>query len=146
MYGKIFSRIKRHGRGEILKRKLVIVAGIIIIVAFIIGGKSYMDKKKFNEEMIEVVYSEEAKEIFEDGLKDLDSKALTNNGIIKSYAIDKESIRHNPLGGINGSIYINGDSNLEILFNLDKKGDNEFKKDVISGYSNHLKLLLKGEK
>lgn len=105
-----------------------------------------MDSKKLNEEMTKVVYSDEAKKVFEEGLKDLDQKALTEEGKIKTYEIDKESIRHNPMGGINGSIYINGDNKLEILFNLDKKTEKEFKTNVISGYSNDLKLLLKGEK
>ncbi|WP_321386400.1 DUF1310 family protein [uncultured Enterococcus sp.] len=104
-----------------LKRKLAIIAGIIIIVVLIIGGKSYMDEKKLNEEMIKVVYSEEAKNVFEEGLKNLDSKALTNDGIIKSYEIDKESIKHNPMGGINVTVTINEDSTLTAEYNIDKR-------------------------
>lgn len=106
--------------GEVLKRKLAIIVGIIIIVVLIIGGKSYMDEKKLNEEMIEVVYSEEAKRVFEDKLRELDSKALTKDGIINSYEIDKTSIKHNPMGGIDVDIVVNGDKGLSIDFNLDK--------------------------
>ncbi|MBO0470162.1 DUF1310 family protein [Enterococcus sp. DIV0242_7C1] len=129
-----------------MKRNLIVVTGIIILIILFIGGKMYMNSKKLDEEMIEIVYSDEAKKVFEDGLKDLDQNALTDEGIIKTYEIDKESVRRNPMGGINGSIYVNRDKSLEILFNLDKKNENEFKKNVVSGYSNNLKLLLKGEK
>lgn len=75
-------------------------------------------------------------------MRTLDPKAFTDEGAIKSFEIDEETTRHNPMGGINGSIYINEDTKLEILFILDKDNENKFKKNVISGYSNNLKLLL----
>lgn len=104
--------------GEELKRKLIIVLGIIFIAILFIGGKMYMDSKKANEEMIEIVYSDEAKRVFENRLKNLDSKALTDEGVIKTYEIDKMSIKHNPMGGINVTLIINNNSELDISYTL----------------------------
>jgi hypothetical protein len=126
-----------------MKKKLLIVIGTIIVIIIVIGGKVMLNNKNQEDKMIEIVNSQEAKEVFENGLKVLDPKAFTENGVIKSYEIDEETIRHNPMGGINGSIYINEDKKLEVLFNLDKSSENKYKNNVISGYSNSLKLLLK---
>ncbi|TFJ45292.1 hypothetical protein CKN80_06390 [Carnobacterium divergens] len=126
-----------------MKKKLLVVIGIIVIIIIGIGGKVMLDNKKQVDRMIKIVNSKEAKEVFENGLKVLDPKAFTEEGVVKSYEIDEESIRHNPMGGINGSIYINEDKKLEVLFILDKSSENKYKNNVISGYSNNLKLLLK---
>lgn len=105
----------------------------------------YMDSNKLNEETIKVVYSDEAKKVFEDGLKDLDQKALTSEGIIKTYEIDKESVKRNPMGGINGVLVINNDKDLYVRFHLDKENNGEFKRSVISGNSSKLGEMLRGE-
>ncbi|MBC1738623.1 DUF1310 family protein, partial [Listeria seeligeri] len=94
-----------------MKKKLIIL-GIVVSIILVLGVKFYMDEKKLDEEMIRVVYSDEAKEVFEQRLKNLDSKALTKEGVIQSYAIDKESIRRNPMGGINVILIINEDSEM----------------------------------
>lgn len=83
-----------------MKNKLVLLIGIIVIVCVGIGGKIYMDLKKL-EEMVIDVKSEEAKNVFENGLRNLDQKALTPEGVIQSYEIDYDSIEKNPMGGIN---------------------------------------------
>lgn len=90
-----------------MKNKLIILIGIIIIVCLGIGGKIYMDSKKLKEEMVTIVKSKEAKQVFEEGLKNLDPKALTPEGIIQSYEIDYGSIEHNPMGGINVTLLAN---------------------------------------
>jgi hypothetical protein len=123
-----------------LRKKLLILAGIIILIILFIGGKKYMDFKKLNEEMTNVVYSDEAKKIFEDGLKNLDSKALTNDGIIKTYEIDKESIKHNPMGGVDVTININEDSSLTAEYNIDKR-DGQLEGDGINLSSKLTKKL-----
>lgn len=96
---------------------VILVLGLVIIG---IGGKIYMDNKRLKEEMIQVVNSEEAKKEIEAGLKNLDSKALTPEGKIKSYKIDYESIEHNPMGGIMFDIIINNDKALVADFDLNK--------------------------
>ncbi|MBC1404967.1 DUF1310 family protein [Listeria welshimeri] len=84
-----------------MKKKWLIILGIVIIVILGIGVKFYMDEKKLNEEMMNVVYSDEAKRIFEKGLKNLDAKALSGKGVINTYEVDKKSTKQNPMGGIN---------------------------------------------
>lgn len=58
------------------------------------------EAKKLQEEMMEVVKSDEAKKVLEEGLKNLDPKALTSEGVIQTYKLDYESIKHNPMGGL----------------------------------------------
>lgn len=88
-----------------------------------IGAKIRMDSKKLQEEMMVVVKSEEAKQVFEKGLHILEPEALTNEGIIESYEIDFESINHNPMGGINVTLVINKDNNLTIEYDIDKRNE-----------------------
>lgn len=104
-----------------MKKKWIIILGIVIIVILGIGVKFYMDEKKLNEEMINVVYSDEAKEVFEKRLTNLDAKAFTEEGIIQSYEIDKESIKRNPMGGINVTLIINKDLEWYITYTLGKQ-------------------------
>lgn len=82
-----------------------------------------MDSKKIQEEMIAVVKSDGAKQVFENGLKNLDQKALTPEGVIQSYEIDYDSIEHNPMGGINITLIINKDNNLTAEYNLEKRNE-----------------------
>ncbi|MBC1364610.1 DUF1310 domain-containing protein [Listeria welshimeri] len=103
-----------------MKKKWIIILGIVIIVILGIGVKFYMDEKKLNEEMMNVVYSDEAKEVFEKRLTNLDAKAFTEEGIIQSYEIDKESIKRNPMGGINVTLIINKDLEWYITYTLGK--------------------------
>ena len=105
-----------------------------------------MDNKQLQKEMVTVVKSDEAKKAFEEGLRNLDPNALTPRGVIQSYEIDVDSIKHNPMGGINGTLYINNDLNLVILFHLNKSdGKNLDSTYVISGTSYELSQLLKEE-
>ncbi|MBC1619900.1 DUF1310 family protein [Listeria welshimeri] len=103
-----------------MKKKWIIILGIVIIVILGIGVKFYMDEKKLNEEMMNVVYSDEAKEVFEKRLTNLDAKAFTEEGIIQSYEIDKESIERSPMGGINVTLIINKDLEWYITYTLGK--------------------------
>ncbi len=52
-------------------------------------------------------------------LKNLDSKALTTEGIIKSYKIDYDSIKHNPMGGIMLTLIINDNTKLTVKPDLE---------------------------
>ncbi|MBC1518416.1 DUF1310 family protein [Listeria welshimeri] len=130
------------------KKRCLLIGLAILITVLLIGSKVYMDKqqeaKVRQEEMIEVVKSEEAKKVFEEGLKNLDSKALTSEGVIQNYKIDYESIEQNPIGGINGKIVVNKNDKLVVLFNLNKEDEKNFDRSVISGNSDELSQLLKG--
>ena len=97
---------------------LIPLIGILILLG--IGGKLVIDKQnkaeKLQEEMVKIVKSEEAKQVVEEGLKNLDPKALTPEGVIQSYEIDYDSIEHNPMGGIDGTIVVNNDKNYIFTF------------------------------
>ncbi len=97
------------------KKKWWLVSLIGILILLGIGGKLVIDKEKLQKEMIEVVKSEEAKQVVEEGLKNLDPKALTPEGVIQSYEIDYDSIEHNPMGGINVTILANRKENLYVF-------------------------------
>ncbi|HCA4026919.1 TPA: DUF1310 family protein, partial [Listeria monocytogenes] len=75
-----------------MKKRWIILFGIAIMIIFGLGVKFYMDEEKLNEEMMNVVYSDEAKQVFEKRLTNLDAKAFTKEGIIQSYEIDEGSI------------------------------------------------------
>ncbi|MBC1420416.1 DUF1310 domain-containing protein [Listeria seeligeri] len=103
-----------------MKKKLIIILGVVVSIILVLGVKFYMDEKKLNEEMIKVVYSYEAKKVFEERLVNLDPKAFTEEGIIHSYEIDEESIEHNPMGGIEVRLIINKDSEMYVSYTMSK--------------------------
>ncbi|MBC1410811.1 DUF1310 domain-containing protein [Listeria welshimeri] len=104
-----------------MKKKWIIILGIVIIVIFGLGVKFYMDEEKLNKEMTKVVYSEEAEQVFEVRLKAVDAKAFTEKGIIQSYEINQKSIKKNPMGGINVTLIINKDLEWYITYTLGKQ-------------------------
>ncbi len=112
--------MKTYCRGEGLKKRWIIVLGMTVITIFGLGVKFYMNEEKLNKEMINIVYSGEAKNAFYIDLKDLDTKAFTEEGVIQSYEIDEKSINHNPMGGINVTVIINENPELYIKYTLDK--------------------------
>ncbi|HHQ1132777.1 TPA: DUF1310 family protein, partial [Listeria innocua] len=77
-------------------KKRWIILGITVMIIFGLGVKFYMDEEKLNKEMEKVIYSDEAKQVFEKRLTNLDAKAFTKEGIIQSYEIDEGSIESNP--------------------------------------------------
>ncbi|MBF2378762.1 DUF1310 domain-containing protein [Listeria welshimeri] len=127
-----------------MKKKWLIILGIVIIVILGIGVKFYMDEKKLNEEMLNVVFSDEAKRVFENGLKNLDAKALTGKGVINTYEIDKKSIKQNPMGGIDVTLYVNENPELYVFFTLNNIDDKKMIDDG-GGNSAKLELLLEGK-
>jgi len=133
-------------RKPIKKRQiLLIITGICLLW---IGGTMYMDHLKLEEEMIKVVNSEEAKNVLEKTLKNLDSKALTSEGVIKKYKIDYKNIKRNPMGGISVPLIIN-DNNKLLVFNLlDRNQINgelsKLKNDIVRTTSDLYELLKEG--
>ncbi|EAD5565702.1 DUF1310 domain-containing protein [Listeria monocytogenes] len=109
-----------------MKKRWVIVLGITVMTIFGLGVKFYMDEEKLNKEMMNVVCSNEAKEVFNDDIKLIDTKAFTKEGLIQSYEVDKESIEPNPMGGIIVALVINKDPALKLTYTL-KKNNEELK-------------------
>lgn len=113
-----------------VKKRWILAMGVIVMIIAGIGVKFYVDEKKLNEEMIKLVYSDEAKQVFEVRLKAVDAKAFTENGVIQSYEIDKKSIKRNPMGGINVTLIINGNPELDIKYTM-----NNFNGELSGGAS-----------
>ncbi|MBC1966823.1 DUF1310 family protein [Listeria welshimeri] len=128
------------------KKRCLLIGLAILITVLLIGSKVYMGKqqeaKVRQEEMIEVVKSEEAKKVFEEGLKNLDSKALTSEGVIQNYKIDYGSIEQNQMGGIMVDLIINHDSKLKVYNSLNKSQPSGRLKNSGGGNSFELEELL----
>ncbi|WP_276767565.1 DUF1310 family protein [Gemella morbillorum] len=121
--------------------KKIISIIIAVMVLFLIGGCSKMIGTPSKEEMTKVVKSEEGKKIIEEGLKNIEKDALTEKGVIKSYEVDYDSVKHNPMGGIMFDIYINNDKELYIRKTLVKGIDGNLTSGG-GGYSSKLDRLL----
>ncbi|WP_086313787.1 hypothetical protein A5821_001326 [Enterococcus sp. 7F3_DIV0205] len=123
------------------KHRVLLVITIIVLIILTIGGKIYLDEKSFNDEMVKVVKSEEAKKVYEKTIKNNDPKAFTADGIIQSYEIDYDTIKHNPMGGIMFNLIINDNKNLYIHVTLDKESDGRLRNSS-GGPSSELDDLL----
>ena len=121
--------------------KKIISIIIAVMLLFLIGGCSKMTGTPSKEEMTKVVKSEEGKKIIEEGLKNIEKDALTEKGVIKSYEVDYDSVKHNPMGGIMFDIYINNDKELYIRKTLVKGIDGNLTSGG-GGYSSKLDRLL----
>ena len=136
--------VKYH-KGDVMKSLKIIgiiLASLLVIVGLSIGGYKVM-KQVEHDEMVRVVKGEEVKEIIEDYLNYIDGKAFTNKGVIQSYEIDTESIQHNPMGGINFSVYVNEDNELYVRYTLEKNSQTNKVDFSSGGYSGKLHTLIK---
>ena len=96
----------------------VIVVGILIWI-----GSKVKEHLEFQQEMVQIVHSQEVKELIVDDLKQEDPAAFTEKGKIQSYEIDDETIEHNPMGGIMFEVIINGDKKITGSMGLRKRGE-----------------------
>ncbi|MCY7031825.1 DUF1310 domain-containing protein [Streptococcus sanguinis] len=98
-----------------MKKIFVIFLTIITLSsAMFLGGCSMLNSRSEREEMIQIAESKKMKSVIEIFLKKLDPKALTPEGKIKSYEIQKYKLEYNPMGGIMIQMFINGDKNLSL--------------------------------
>ena len=106
------------------KKSMIILFSILAVIGIAVGGYSMHQYQK-KQEMIAIATSDEAKKIYESHMKALDQNqnALTDDGVIKSYEIDSESLYYNPMGGMEVTVYVNHDKDLEFQFGIIK--DNE---------------------
>ena len=104
---------------KILKGTLIVILLIIGVVG-LICGKDYIESKRIEH----IVKGDEVKKAIESMLMDIDDKALTPEGVIKSYKIDYGKVRKNPMGGINIIIIVNNDDELFIETTLSKYSRN----------------------
>ena len=125
-----------------MKKIFVIFLTIITISsATFLGGCSMLNSRSENEEMIQIAQSKKMKRALEDFLKELDPKALTPEGKIKSYEIQKDKLDYNPMGGLNVYIIINGNEVLNIDMTVQEEDTGEY--EVLSyGIPQELSELL----
>ena len=109
---------------------------IMILLSLLLGGCSLMtDQSTEKQEMIQIAESKKAKDVIENLLRQEDPNALTDKGIIKSYKINENSLKYNPMGGLIIKVIINDDNNLTITTTLTEESDGKFEQNgyVISG-------------
>ena len=104
------------------KKSMIILFSILAVIGIAVGGYSMHQYQK-KQEMIAIATSDEARKVYESHMKALDQNALTDYGVIKSYEIDNESLYYNPMGGMEVTVYVNYDKDLEFQFAIIK--DNE---------------------
>ena len=107
------------------KKSMIILFSILAVIGITIGGWSMHQYQK-KQEMIAIATSDEAKKIYENHMKANDPKALTEDGIIKSYDIDTETLEYNPMGGLMVRIYFNNDKELDFHFGLIKDNSGNY--------------------
>ena len=106
----------------LLKKILIGILLVVLAVVGLIGGKMYLEENK----IVSIVKSDDGKEAIENMLKRMDSKALTPEGKIKTYKIEFDKVKRNPMGGINVYLIINDDPEMKldttlVKFNKDGK-------------------------
>ena len=102
-----------------MKKKYI----FLIVIILLIGVRMLnfpVSKQVVNQEIQSVAKNERAKELMEETIRDEDPKAFTDEGIIKSYEIDYNTVKHNPMGGFSVLVYINGNKDLYINFSFVK--------------------------
>ena len=98
-------------------------------------------KRSEKEEILQISESKKMKKALENFLKGLDPKALTPEGKIKSYEIQKDKLDYNPMGGLNVYIIINGNEVLNIDMTVQEEDTGEY--EVVSyGIPQELSELL----
>lgn len=91
-----------------------------LIVLTLLIGLPLLRFLGMKQEMQYTARSYRAKELVEEVIKEQDSKAFTGEGIIKSYEIDYDTVKHNSMGGFSILAYVNNDKELYFRFLFDK--------------------------
>ena len=125
-----------------MKKIFVIFLTIITLSSgMILAGCSMLNSRSEREEMIQIAESKKMKSVIEIFLKKLDPKALTPEGKIKSYEIQKDKLDYNLMGGLNVYIIINGNEVLNIDMTVQEEDTGEY--EVVSyGIPQELSELL----
>ena len=120
---------------------VIFLSFIMLSSAMFLGGCSMLNSRSEKEEMIQIAESKKMKRALENFLKGLDPKALTPEGKIKSYEIQKDKLDYNPMGGLNVYIIINGNEVLNIDITVQEENTGEY--EVVSyGIPQELSELL----
>ena len=128
-----------------MKKIVIIFLSIITLSsAMFLGGCSMLNSRSEKEEMIQIAEGKKSRRAIEELLRQEDSKALTEEGIIKEYSINKDKLEYNPMGGLIVELIINDDPELTITTTLMEESDGKLEHTgyVISG---ELAKKLRGE-
>lgn len=107
----------------------------------ILGGCGMLNSRSEKEEILQISESKKMKKALKILLRELDPKALTPEGKIKTYEIKKEMLEYNPMGGLNVYITINGDEKLYINMTVQEEEAGNY--EVVSyGVSQELSQLI----
>ncbi|MCK1255341.1 DUF1310 domain-containing protein [Streptococcus uberis] len=101
------------------KKVIYIFLGLLIAVGILVGGHKLQEKREYDQ-MVEIVESKEVKHLIEDDFKYFDKSALKQDAIIKSYHIEKNTIRKNPMGGIMFKVIVNNQKDHYIRYTIIK--------------------------
>ena len=104
---------------NIIRKIIMGIVAVLILIGLVIGGIKIMQQVQYDE-MVNIVKSEEVKNIIEHNLKLRHASALESGDVIQSYQIDVDSIEHSPMGGIIFKVYINNDKQLYVHFLINK--------------------------
>lgn len=100
-----------------------------------------LNSRSEKEEILQISESKKMKKALKILLRELDPKALTPEGKIKTYEIKKEMLEYNPMGGLNVYITINGDEKLYINMTVQEEEAGNY--EVVSyGVSQELSQLI----
>ncbi|HEL0727212.1 TPA: DUF1310 family protein [Streptococcus equi subsp. zooepidemicus] len=126
-----------------LKISLLIVGVIVIMLGMEV--KHRMDiYNQIKQVELKNAHSKEVIEMYEQELISMDPQALTDEGLIRSYTIDSDSLFINPMGGFSIHLIINDDPDTYLRVRLSRY-DLEGNLEIASNYrSEKLEKLLKG--
>ena len=125
-----------------MKKIVIIFLSIVTLSSgMILGGCGMLNSRSEKEEILQISESKKMKKALKILLRELDPKALTPEGKIKTYEIKKEMLEYNPMGGLNVYITINGDEKLYINMTVQEEEAGNY--EVVSyGVSQELSLLI----
>ncbi len=111
-----------------MKKIFVIFLSIITLSsAMFLGGCSMLNSRSEKEEMIQIAESKKMKKAIENELRALDPKALTAEGKIKSYEIQKDKLEYNPMGGMLVYVVLNNDHELNMSMTVLEEKTGEYR-------------------
>ena len=111
-----------------MKKIVIIFLSILTLSSgMILGGCSMVNSHSEQEEMIQMAESKKMKKAIENELKTLDPKALTAEGKIKSYEIQKDKLEYNPMGGMLVYVVLNNDHELNMSMTVLEEKTGEYR-------------------
>ena len=100
-----------------MKKRYIFLIIIVLLIGVPILSFIVAEHNR-KQEINNFASSSSTKEFIEQKIRQKDPKAFTDEGIIKSYEIDYDSIQPDPMGGFSIAVYINNDMNQYLRFSF----------------------------